>query len=360
MSMNDLTGDEPVHVFEDADTGDRFLIYGTDQGVRVELRYDGDGLWMNQAQIAELFGVDRTVITKHIANVYAEGELSPEATSAKIAQVRREGSRNVERNIEHYNLDAVISVGYRVSSTQATQFRRWATGVLVRFATKGFVVDVERLKAPDQHDRVAELRELIRDIRSSEANMYAELRRMCSLCQDYDPSSEDARKFYQQLQAKLFYGVVSRTPSELLIGRADASKENMGLQSWAKSEIRQADAVVAKNYLAPPELTELNRLTTMLLDYFEDQLAIGKLTTMAQAALRVDDNLRHLHRVVLCHGGQVPHDRAERSAKAEYKKFDARRRAARIAQTDSELAALRRTDKGLPRTPRAPRTPKAT
>jgi hypothetical protein len=134
MSMPELTGDEPVHLYEDADSGDRFLVYGSDKGVRVELRYEGEGLWMTQAQIAHLFGVDRTVITKHIANVYAEGELDAATTSAKIAQVRQEGAREVARQIEHYNLDAVISVGYRVSSAQATLFRRWATAVLVRFA----------------------------------------------------------------------------------------------------------------------------------------------------------------------------------------------------------------------------------
>lgn len=129
--------DEPVRLVEDAETGDRFLVYGTDKGFRLDIRYEGDTLWMTQAQIARLFGVDRSVITKHIANVYADGELDAEATSARIAQVRQEGSRNVERRIEHYNLDAVISVGYRVSSTQATVFRRWATGILVQFAKKG-------------------------------------------------------------------------------------------------------------------------------------------------------------------------------------------------------------------------------
>lgn len=134
-------GEEPVHLVEDIDTGDRFLVYETEKGPRLDIRYEGDALWMTQAQIAELFGVERSVVTKHIANVYAEGELEAEATSAKIAQVRQEGSRTVERQLEHYNLDAVISVGYRVSSAQATVFRRWATGVLVQFARKGFVVD---------------------------------------------------------------------------------------------------------------------------------------------------------------------------------------------------------------------------
>src|SRR5690348_4385188 len=147
-----MKDDEPVHLVEDGETGDRFLVYGTDRGLRLDIRYEGETLWMTQAQIAQLFDVDRSSITKHIANIYADGELDPDATCAKTAQVRREGSRTVERHIEHYNLDMVISVGYRVSSVQATLFRRWATGILVQFAQKGFVVDAPRLKQPDNSD----------------------------------------------------------------------------------------------------------------------------------------------------------------------------------------------------------------
>ena len=162
---------EPVHLIEDAATGDRFLIYGTEKGLRVELRYEGDTLWMSQAQIAELFQVDRSVVTKHLANIYQDGELDQAGTSAKIAQVRTEGARAVNRTVEHYNLDAIISVGYRVSSAAGTQFRKWATDKLVQFATKGFVIDTEQLKAPGGRDRVAELKEIIRDIRSDEARL---------------------------------------------------------------------------------------------------------------------------------------------------------------------------------------------
>lgn len=159
---------EPVHLIEDAETGDRILIYSTDKGVKVELKYEGETLWMTQAQMAGLYGVDRTVITKHLANIFDEGELDQEATSAKVAQVRNEGGREVTRMVEHYNLDAIISVGYRVNSREGTLIRKWATEKLVQFATKGFVIDVERLKSPDGRDRVAELKEIIRDIRSDE------------------------------------------------------------------------------------------------------------------------------------------------------------------------------------------------
>lgn len=352
MSMIDSSGDEPVHLFEDETTGDRFLIYMTQAGVRVDLRYSGDAFWMTQAQMAELFGRDVTGISRHISGVFEEGELMEEG-NLHFLQIARS-----TKPVAIYSLDVIISVGYRVKSPQAILFRKWSTAVLVRFATKGFVVDVDRLRDSGDHDRIAELRETIREIRASEANMYAELRRVCAMCQDYDPSSDAAREFYKQTQAKLFYAVVNRTPSELLIGRADAKSNNMGLQVWPKEEIRQADALVAKNYLVPTEIRELNRLTTILLDIFEDQLEIGRIATMSEAARLLDRQLHHLNRLVLSHGGQVRHDRAELAAKREYQKFDAARKSERLRHATSEIVALRATDKALPKS-RRPRGGKA-
>lgn len=340
---------EPVHLVENTETGDRFLVYGTDKGLRLDIRYEGETLWMTQAQIGQLFGVDRSVITKHIANVFAEGELDAEATSAKIAQVRQEGSRNVERQIEHYNLDAVISVGYRVSSAQATVFRRWATGILVQFAKKGFVVDAPRLKRPENVDRVAELREIIRDIRSDEANVYRELRTICAMCQDYDGSTEAAREFYQHTQAKLVYAVTSHTPAEIVVTRADHKAENMGLQTWQHDNIRKTDVAVSKNYLAKPEIKELNRLTTILLDIFEDQLEIGRLIVMQDAQDLLDRQLQHLNRVVLRTGGSVKASAAKRLAETQYKKFDKRRKRERQREADERIAALTKEAKNLPK-----------
>lgn len=340
---------EPVHLVEDVETGDRFLVYGTDKGLRLDIRYEGETLWMTQAQIGQLFGVDRSVITKHIANVFAEGELDAEATSAKIAQVRQEGSRNVERQIEHYNLDAVISVGYRVSSAQATVFRRWATGILVQFAKKGFVVDAPRLKRPENVDRVAELREIIRDIRSDEANVYRELRTICAMCQDYDGSTEAAREFYQHIQAKLVYAVTSHTPAEIVMARADHKAENMGLQTWQHDNIRKTDVAVSKNYLAEPEIKELNRLTTILLDIFEDQLEIGRLIVMQDAQDLLDRQLQHLNRVVLRTGGSVKASAAKRLAETHYKKFDKLRKRERQREADERIATLTKEAKNLPK-----------
>ncbi|MCO5132457.1 MAG: virulence RhuM family protein [Xanthobacteraceae bacterium] len=343
---------EPVHLVEDEETGDRFLVYGTDKGLRLDIRYEGETLWMTQAQIAQLFGVDRSVITKHIANVYAEGELDAEATSAKIAQVRQEGSRRVERQIEHYNLDAVISVGYRVSSAQATVFRRWATGILVQFAKKGFVVDAPRLKQPENADRVAELREIIRDIRSDEANVYRELRRICAMCQDYDGTTEVAREFYQRTQAKLVYAVTSHTPSEIVATRANHKSKNMGLQTWPNDNIRKTDVAVSKNYLAEGEIKELNRLTTILLDIFEDQLDIGRLVVMQDAQTLLDQQLRQLGRTVLRSGGSVKASDAKRIAEAQYEKFDRQRKLERHQEADERIADLAKEAKKLPKSPR--------
>ncbi|MDB5432522.1 MAG: putative cytoplasmic protein [Caulobacter sp.] len=343
MSMEDPAGDQPVTLFEDAGTGDRMAIYATAQGVSVDLRYDGERLWMTQAQMAALFGRDISVISRHIANILEEGEL-PEEGSLQKMQTTSGGRPGIL-----YSLDMIISVGYRVSSAQATLFRRWSTAVLVRFATKGFVVDTERLKGAGQRDHIAELRETIREIRASEANLYAELRDICALCQDYDPRAEAARTFYQRTQAKLFHAVVNHTPSEVIAARADPAHPHMGLQAWPKAAIRQQDALVAKNYLAPGEIKELNRLTTLLLDIFEDQLAIGRLTTMADAAALLDQQLKNLNRQRLTGGGQVSHTQAETTARAAYAAFDAERKAAKIAAADAELVALKAAAKGLPK-----------
>lgn len=340
---------EPVILQEDERTGDRFLVYGTDKGLRLDIRYEGEALWMTQAQVAQLFGVDRSVVTKHIANIYAEAELDAEATSAKIAQVRQEGSRRVERQIEHYTLDMVISVGYRVSSAQATLFRRWATEKLVQFATKGFVIDSNRLKQPEHADRLAELREIIRDIRSDEANVYRELRRICALCQDYDGDSPAWRDFYTRTQAKIVYAVTSHTPAEILQSRADANQPNMGLTTWPNDNIRKGDVTVSKNYFGDAEIKELNRLTTILLDIFEDQAELGRLVMMEDARRLLDQQLNMLGRVVLSHGGQISATDAKRHAERQYAVFDAQRKAERQADADRSISALKSESKSLPR-----------
>ena len=335
-----MTADEPVHLVEDAETGDRFLIYDGEKGLRLDIRYEGETLWMTQEQIARLFGRERSVITKHIANILEEGELDEETSVQKM-------HTSTGRPPLLYSLDMIISVGYRVSSAQATLFRRWATGILVQFARSGFVVDSARLK--QERDRIAELREIIRDIRSDEANVYRELQTICALCQDYDGSAAKAQSFFQKTQAKLIHAVVSQTPSEVVMARADHRLENMGLQSWPGDTIRKRDVTVSKNYLAEAEISELNRLTTILLDIFDDQAKLGRLVVMEDATRLLDQQLENLGRAVLRSGGSVSADAAKDHARAEFERFSEQQKIERHKKADEHIAALVREEKRLPK-----------
>ncbi|MFA8441704.1 RhuM family protein [Yoonia sp.] len=335
--------DAPVQLVEDETTGDRFLVYGTVKGMRLDIRYEGDTLWMTQAQIAELFGRDRSVVTKHLANIFADGELEEESNVQKMHIAHS------AKPISIYSLDVIISVGYRVSSKQATVFRKWATQTLVQFAAKGFVVDKVRLKQPESADRVRELREIIRDIRSDEANMYAELKDICAMCQDYQAGSTQSLRFYQHTQAKLVYAVTSNTPSEILSRRSDSAQPNMGLQTWPNDNIRKSDVVVSKNYLTETELRELNRLTDILLSIFEDQLALGRLATMSDAENMLAARLRDLGRVVLNDGGTVDANVAKSRAIQQYEMFKEKQKVKKKAVADEEIRALREAAKGLPK-----------
>ena len=336
-----MTEYEPVVLQEDARTGDRFLVYSTDRGPRLDIRYEGEALWMTQAQMAELFGRDVSVVSRHIGNILEEGERDE---AASLRKMQTTGGRPATL----YSLDMVISVGYRVSSAQATLFRRWATDTLVRFATKGFVVDAIRLKQPENADRLAELREIIRDIRSDEANVYRELRRICSMCQDYDGASPTWRDFYMKTQAKIVYAVTSKTPAEIIQARADATQPDMGLRSWPHDNIRKDDVAVSKNYFGDTEIKELNRLTTILLDIFEDQAELGRLVMMDDARALLDKQLASLGRAVLAHGGQVASADAKRHAERQYALYDRQRKSERHADADRAIKALKDADKGLP------------
>jgi hypothetical protein len=337
-----MSENEPVHLEVDEATGDRFLIYGSDEAARVELLYQGEQLWMTQAQIAGLFGRDVSVISRHIAAILEEGEL--DETNLQKMQISRIGAPTTI-----YNLDMVISVGYRVSSKQATLFRRWATDALVQFATKGFVVDAVRLKNPANRDRVAELRDIIRDIRSDEANVYRELRSICAMCQDYESGAKLWEEFYRNTQAKLIFAVTSTTPAALIKQRADSGQLNMGLRTWPHENIRKADVTISKNYLSESEIRELNRLTTILLDIFEDQLELGRLKTMAEVAARLDHDLANLGRSVLRSGGRVSTKDGKAHAEREYEKFAAAQRRLRHAQSDAVIAEIKSAQKALPK-----------
>jgi hypothetical protein len=333
---------EPIHLIEDQDTGDRFLVYGSEMGARLDIRFAGETLWMSQAQISDLFGRDQSVISRHILNIFEEGELDPDISMQKV-------HRSQGRPTTIYNLDLVISVGYRVSSAQATAFRRWATGILVQYAKKGFVVDSARLKNPENADRIKELREIIRDIRADEANLYREFQQICAMCADYDPKSDASLEFFRNAQAKFIHGVVSLTPSEILIERADATKPDMGLTNWPNDNIRKPDVIVSKNYLADAEIRELNRITSIILDVFEDQFDVGRITTMSEARAVLDKQLDNLGRVVLSGGGSVSTRAAHAHANAEYEKYKEAKKIARHKQADEAIARLAREAKALKR-----------
>lgn len=335
--------DDPIDLVEDAASGNRFLVYESMSGPRLDIRFEGDTLWMTQAQIAQLFGRDQSVISRHISNVLSEGELEEESNMQKMHIA------NADRPVTLHSLDMIISVGYRVSSTQATVFRKWATGILVRYARSGFVVDSSRLKAAENIDRVAELREIIRDIRSDEANVYRELKRICAMCQDYDPASPKAREFYQKTQAKLVFAVTSRTPSELVFERSDHAAPDMGLTNWPSENIRKGDVAVSKNYLGNGELRELNRLTTILLDIFEDQLDLGRLVVIGDAERLLDRQLSQLGRALLRSGGSVSAATAKQKAEAEYAQFSEHRKLERHALADENISELARQARDLPK-----------
>lgn len=333
---------EPVHLMEDTDTGDKFLVYANQNGLSIDIKYEGETLWMTQAQMSELFGRDISSISRHVNNILEEDEL-PEETSLHKVQT------TTGRPATIYSLDMVISVGYRVSSKQGTLFRKWATGILVQFAKRGFVIDTPRLKQPENTDRVKELREIIRDIRSDEANIYRELQAICAMCQDYDGQSKTAREFYQRTQAKLIFAVTSHTPSELIIERANHAIDNMGLQTWPNENIRKSDVTVSKNFLAKAEIKELNRLTTILLDIFEDQLDLGRITIMQDAQTLLDAQLKQLGRAILNSGGKVKSSTAKKHAEAQYNKFDDKRKTERHKQADKNISELSALAKELPR-----------
>lgn len=335
----------PLDVYEDAGTGNRFVAYVTRNGVELDCMFDGEQPWFTQKDLASLFGVDKRTISEHITNFVSDGELD----ESVVRKFRTTAADGKAYNISHYGLDVAFYVGYRVNSAEGKLFRRWATNMLVQLATKGFVVHQRRLKGGENADRVRELREIIRDIRSEEANLYAELRNVCAMCQDYQPDSKAATKFYQVMQAKLFYAVVSLTPSHVIAERADPAHPAMGLRSWQGDRVLQADALIGKNYLAEAEAKELNRLVGILLDIFEDQLEIGKLTMMSECSELLDAQLRQLNRAVLDRPGPPSSTEARRIAKERYAEFNVRRRELEKARTDSELAQLKAAATALPK-----------
>lgn len=324
------------------------IIYTTpNEKVEVEVFLHNENIWLTQARIAELFGVERSVITKHLSNIFQEKELKKEASCAKIAQVQNEGNRRVKRKIEFYNLDAIISVGYRVNSTRATHFRIWATERLKEYIIKGFTMDDERLKNPNNifgQDYFEEQLARVRDIRSSERRLYQKITDIYSQCSaDYSPDSDLTKQFFATVQNKLHFAITGKTAAEIINERADSKKPNMGLATWkyaTKGKIRETDVVIAKNYLEEKELDKLNRVVDMYLSFAEMQAEKGIVMYMRDWVEKLDAFLKFNEREILKNAGKISHEVAEALALGEYEKFKKNQDKNYISDFDREVKKL--------------------
>jgi len=271
-----------------------FLIYKTEDGrTRIQCRMHGETLWLTQLQIADLFKVDKSGVSRHMKNIYDTGELSAQSTVAKFATVQTEGDREVERQIEYYNLEAIIAVGDRVNSVRGTQFRIWATERLREYLIKGFTLDDERLKSTGGGGYFDELLARIRDIRSSEKVFWKKVLDIYATSIDYDPKAEVSQAFFKVVQNKMHWASHGHTAAEIISDRADSSQPNMGMTNWPRRAIRMADVGVAKNYLQPEELEILNRMVTAYLELAELQALNHQSMSMQDWIERLDDFLRY-------------------------------------------------------------------
>ena len=310
-----------------------FLFYVTEDGVtRVRLLIEGQTVWMPQKAIAELFDTTTQNITQHIRNICDESEIDESATCKSYLQVQSEGNREVRRTVVHYNLDMILAIGYRVRSSRGTQFRRWATETLREYLVKGFVLDDERLKSAEKtfgQDYFDELLERIRDIRTSERRFYQKITDIYATGVDYDARAEVTQQFFATVQNKLEWAITGMTAAEIIKSRADASQPRMGLMTWKNSPggpIRKRDVTVAKNYLTEAEIGELNRISTMYLDFAEDQARRRRTMTMAQWIERLDAFLEFNERDVQQHAGKVQRTVADRLALEQFELYDTERR----------------------------------
>jgi len=330
------------------------ILYQTEDGrTRIQCRFEDKTIWLTQALIAELFQKDVRTINEHLVNIFDEGELAREATIRRFRIVRTEGNREVSREIEHYSLETILAVGYRVRSPRGTQFRQWATARLSEYLLKGFTMDDERLKnppgpgAPDYFD---ELLERIRDIRASERRVYLRVREILALAADYAPTNPETQVFFQTVQNKLHFAATGMTAPELIASRANANEQNMGLTTWKGAVVRKGDVTVAKNYLREEEINELNRIVVMFLDFAEDQARRRKQIFLNDWRTRLDEFLQFNDRRVLPDAGQVSREEADQRALEEYDQFAARRRAQ--IESDAEDDALTLLDDHLQKLPR--------
>lgn len=303
----------------------QFLLYQTPDGEsKIEVKLQDDTVWLSLDQMAELFQRNKSTISRHIKNVLEEGELLADSTIANFATVQNEGKRHVERQITYYNLDMIISVGYRVHSYRGVQFRIWATKVLKEYIVKGFALNDDLLKRAGGGNYFDELLARIRDIRSSEKVFYRKVLEIYALSIDYDPRVEMTQKFFKTVQNKMHYSVHGHTAAEIIYERADAQKDFMGLTTWSGAMPTKPEAEIAKNYLTQAEITSLNRIVSLYLDFAEMQAEEHRPMYMKDWINILDDFLRISRKDILTHAGKISAKLAKEKADTEYDKFKER------------------------------------
>jgi len=303
----------------------QFLIYA-DGATHLQVRLDGKTVWLTQRLIAELFDVSVKTVNEHLINIYSDAELPPESTIRSFRIVQTEGSRQVARNVEHYSLDAILAVGYRVRSARGTLFRQWATARLSELLVKGFTMDDQRLKdgrtlGTDYFD---ELLARIRDIRSSERMFYQKITDIYAISIDYDPAGETTQRFFQTVQNKMHWAAHGHTAAEVIVARSSAAKSHMGLTNWKNApdgSVRKTDVAIAKNYLNADELDALNRIVNAYLEFADLQASSRRPMYMRDWIAKLDDFLKLSERDILTHAGKVSHETARLKAEAEFDTF---------------------------------------
>ena len=298
------------------------VLYRTeDARTRIEVRLEGGTVWLTQAQMGELYQVSPKTISEHLQNIFAEGECDPERTIRNFRTVRQEAHRQVRRDLDHYNLDAILAVAYRVRSARGTQFRQWATERLREYLVKGFTLDDERLKRGPDDGYFDELLARIRDIRSSERMFWRKVLDIYATSIDYDSSAEASQRFFKTVQNKMHWAAHGHTAAEIVVTRADAAKPQMGLTTWSASRPRKLDAGIAKNYLNAQELDALNKIVNAYLEFAEVQALNRRPMTMADWISKLDDFLRLGERDVLSHAGSISHEVAAKHAELQFELF---------------------------------------
>lgn len=328
------------------------ILYTSDDGhTRINLRVDAETLWLNQLEIAELFQTSKQNVSLHAKNIFADGELSQEATVKESLTVQSEGGRSVKRTISYYNLDLILAIGYRVRSPRGVQFRQWASQHLKEFMVKGFVMDDERLKNPGSWDYFDELLARIRDIRASEKRFYQKVRDLFALSADYKARENETGLFFAEVQNKLLYATTGHTAAELVVKRADPSQPNMALTTWRGARVRKEDVIVAKNYLSADEIDTLNRLVVIFLEQAELRVKQQKVLSLDYWRDNVDKMLVFNDQPVLKGAGTIRHDQMQRIVHERYDLFEQNRHIAEAQEADAadlrEIEELEQLEKKL-------------